>query len=66
MTDYRYVTYELLDDGKIARIMLDRPRSRNAQNRGLLIDLNAALLEAEADDAVKAVVMSGKAFAALE
>ncbi len=33
-TEYRHVTYETLDDGTIARIMLNRPEMRNAQNRG--------------------------------
>ena len=37
MPSYEYLTYELLDEGTIARIMLNRPGSRNAQNRGLLV-----------------------------
>jgi hypothetical protein len=32
MPQYRYLTYELLDAGTIARITLNRPGSRNAQN----------------------------------
>ena len=52
MTSYKYLTYELLDEGTIARIMLNRPRSRNAQNRGLLVELNDAMLAAVADDHV--------------
>ena len=28
MADYKYVTYETLDDGRIARIFLNRPRVR--------------------------------------
>ena len=32
--EYKFVTYETLDEGTIARIMLDRPDARNAQNRG--------------------------------
>ncbi len=31
MPEYKYVTYELLDEGTIARIMLNRPETRNAQ-----------------------------------
>ena len=42
--DYRFVTYEVLDEGRIARIMLNRPDARNAQNRGLLVELNKAFL----------------------
>ena len=34
MTDYKYVTYEELEGGEIVRIMLNRPETRNAQNRG--------------------------------
>src|SRR5579863_4039274 len=59
MPDYRYIKYELLDDGLIARITLDRPRTRNAQNRGLLVELNEAFLRAEADDTVRVVILCG-------
>jgi enoyl-CoA hydratase len=59
MPDYEFVTYETLDDGTIARIMLNRPEARNAQNRGLLVDLGNALLEAEADDRVRVVILGG-------
>jgi enoyl-CoA hydratase len=57
--DYTYVSYELLDDATIARIMLNRPQTRNAQNRGLLIELNDAFLRAEADDRVRVVILGG-------
>ncbi|RDH79575.1 enoyl-CoA hydratase [Mycolicibacterium moriokaense] len=56
---YRYVTYETFDDGVIARIMLNRPEVRNAQQRGLLVELNDAFLQAEADDAVRVVILGG-------
>src|ERR1700730_14628377 len=59
MGDYQYVTYESLDDGAIARVMLNRPETRNAQNRGLLVDLSDALLAAEADDKVRVVILGG-------
>jgi enoyl-CoA hydratase len=59
MPDYRFIRYELLDDGQIARITLDRPRTRNAQNRGLLVELNEAFLAAEADDTVRVVILCG-------
>ena len=45
MADYRFVTYETVDEGTIARIMLNRPDQRNAQQRGLLVELNEAFLE---------------------
>jgi enoyl-CoA hydratase len=59
MTEYKYVTYETLDDGVIARIMLNRPETRNAQNRGMLVDLHDAFLRAEADDQVRVVILGG-------
>jgi enoyl-CoA hydratase len=59
MADYRFVTYETLDEGTIARIMLNRPGQRNAQQRGLLVELNEAFLEAEADDDVRVVILGG-------
>ena len=59
MPAYRYLTYELLDDGTIAKIVLNRPASRNAQNRGLLVELGDAMLAAEADDNVRVVILGG-------
>jgi enoyl-CoA hydratase len=59
MADYQYIRYETLDDGVIARITLDRPRTRNAQNRGLLVELGDAFMQAEADDAVRVVILCG-------
>ncbi len=59
MMDYRFITYDALDDGTIARIMLNRPRTRNAQSRGLLTELNDAFLVAEADDRVRVVILGG-------
>ena len=59
MPDYKYVLYETVDDGTIAKIMLNRPDARNAQNRGLLVELNDAFLQAEADDTVRVVILGG-------
>ena len=39
--------------------MLNRPEHRNAQNRGMLVELNEAFLEAEADDEVRVVILGG-------
>ena len=58
--EYRYVTYEAIDDGRIARIMLNRPESRNAQNRGMLVELDDAFRRAEADDEVRVVILGGE------
>ena len=59
MPDYEFVLYETVDDGRIARIMLNRPEARNAQNRGLLVELHDAFLRAEADDEVRVVILGG-------
>jgi enoyl-CoA hydratase len=59
VTDASFVTYESLDDGRIVRIVLNRPEARNAQNRGLLVELNEAFLRAEADDDVRVVILGG-------
>jgi enoyl-CoA hydratase len=55
----KYIQYETLDEGRIARITLDRPTARNAQNRGMLVELGDAFLEAEADDEVRVVILRG-------
>lgn len=57
--NYKYIAVESFDDGEIVRIMLDRPDQRNAQNRGLLVELNEAFMRAEADDAVRVVILGG-------
>ena len=59
MAEYKYISYETIDDGTIARIALDRPRYRNAQNRGLLVELDDAFGRAERDDTVRVVILSG-------
>jgi enoyl-CoA hydratase len=59
VTDYKFITVESIDDGSIVRIMLNRPDARNAQNRGLLVELGEAMLAAEADDAVRVVILGG-------
>jgi enoyl-CoA hydratase len=59
MPDYKFLLYETLDSGRIVRIMLNRPEVRNAQNRGLLVELNDAFLAAEADDDVRVVILGG-------
>ena len=57
--DYHQVTYETLDDGVIARIMLNRPQYKNAQHRSLLMELDDAFRRAEEDDAVRVVILGG-------
>ena len=60
MTEYEFVKYESHDDGSIVRISLNRPEFRNAQSRGLLVELDDAFRRAEADDAVRVVILSGE------
>jgi enoyl-CoA hydratase len=59
MPEDKFLLYETLDDGLIARITLNRPEARNAQNRGMLVELNDAFLRAEADDQVRVVILCG-------
>lgn len=59
MPDYRFLTWESLDDGEIVRVMLNRPDTRNAQSRGLLVELGDAFRAAEADDKVRVVILGG-------
>ena len=55
----KYIKYETLDEGRIARITLNRVNARNAQNRGLLVELGEAFEQAEADDQVRVVILAG-------
>ena len=56
---YKFLQVETLDDGRVVRIKLDRPKTRNAQNRGMLVELHEAMLAAEADDEVRVVILGG-------
>ncbi|MCW2620496.1 MAG: Enoyl-CoA hydratase/isomerase [Frankiales bacterium] len=56
---YESITYEKLDEGRVVRILLDRPKTRNAQSRSLLVELGEAMLAAEADDEVRVVILGG-------
>jgi len=59
MPDYEFLQYEQHEEGKIVRILLDRPDTRNAQNRGLLVELDDAFRHAEKDDDVRVVILGG-------
>ena len=58
-SEYRFVNVESFDDGTIVRLMLNRPETRNAQHRSMLVELNEAFLAAEADDNVRVVILGG-------
>jgi len=57
--DYEYILTETLDDGAIVRITLNRPATRNAQNRGMLVELGDAFEAAEQDDKVRVIILAG-------
>ena len=59
MAESKYVTYGTIADGTIARITLNRAKYRNAQNRGLLVELDEAFLRAERDDTVRVIILAG-------
>jgi enoyl-CoA hydratase/carnithine racemase len=56
--EYKYLTYEPLDEPAIVRIMLNRPNARNAQNRGLPVELGQAFARAEEDDTARVVILA--------
>jgi enoyl-CoA hydratase len=58
-TVYEFVQVERLDLGQIVRITMNRPEARNAQNRGMLVELGAAFAATEADDQVRVVIFAG-------
>ncbi len=60
MSDYEFLKWEAIDDGMIIRISLNRPDQRNAQNRGMLVELEDAFARAEADDTVRVVILAGE------
>ena len=52
------VLYETPEPG-IARIVLNRPKARNAQSRRMTYDLNDALTKAAFDDEIKVIILAG-------
>ena len=51
------VLYEKHD--RVAKVILNRPRYKNAQSRQLLDEMDSAFAEANADDDVRVIVLSG-------
>jgi enoyl-CoA hydratase/carnithine racemase len=60
VSDYEFLKWETFDDGVIVRISLKRPEQRNAQNRGMLVELDEAFGRAEADDTVRVIILAGE------
>lgn len=52
------ITYEEVDDARIAVIRLDRPEARNAQNKQMTYELNDAFTRAARTDSVKVIVLA--------
>jgi enoyl-CoA hydratase/carnithine racemase len=55
----QFATVEVLPDGPLAALRLNRPERLNAVNRALIEDVIAALDALEADSAVRVVVLTG-------
>ncbi len=58
MTDYTQIRYETV--GRVARVVLNRPRYRNAQSRLLLEEMDDAFARASEDLGVGVIVLSGE------
>jgi enoyl-CoA hydratase/carnithine racemase len=58
MSHYESILFTVDADG-VATLTLNRPEKRNAWNRQMGIEIRQALREADADDAVRAVVVTG-------
>jgi len=59
VTSYDCITAERVSGGTIARIAMDRPEVRNAQNRQMLTEIDLAMTAAATDDAVKVIILAG-------
>ena len=55
-----YETLEILRDGGIATIWMNRPDVHNAFNEALIAELTDACRQLDADDTVRAVVLAGR------
>jgi enoyl-CoA hydratase len=57
MTEYQQILYE--KQGAIARVILNRPRYRNAQSHLLLDEMDDAFQNAADDDTIRVIILSG-------
>jgi enoyl-CoA hydratase len=55
--DFEQIEYRV--EGRLARVVLNRPQYRNAQSRVLLSELDAAFAAAAADPSVRVIILSG-------
>src|ERR1700722_5628312 len=58
--EFGTIRYELEDDGAIARIIMNRPEARNAQDNQMTYELNDAFTAASLDDNVRVIILSGE------
>jgi len=58
MSDYKQVIYETPAE-HVARIVLNRPEKRNAQDTNMLYELNDAFDRAAQDDEVRVIILAG-------
>ena len=57
MTNYTDIIYEIKN--AVALITLNRPDKRNALNDRIIAELSGAIIEAEADDQIRVVILRG-------
>lgn len=55
---YERVLYEVIE-GNIARVTMNRPEKRNAQDSLLLEELEDAFMNADLDDAIRVIILAG-------
>ncbi len=55
--EYKHIQYQ---SGQVARVILNRPRYRNAQSRLLLEEMDDAFVRSVDDDEVRVIVLSGE------
>ena len=62
--DYQHLLYD--KDGKVVTLTLNRPQALNSLSPALEAEVHAALDEADADDEVRAIILTGagRAFSA--
>ena len=58
MTDYQQISYEVED--QVATITLDRPDQLNAFTARMMHEMISAFDDADADDDVRAVIVTGR------
>jgi enoyl-CoA hydratase/carnithine racemase len=55
------VELDLIDEGRVARLMINRPAARNALSSGVIRELDEALQRLDADASVRVIVLTGAA-----